>query len=293
MTRQIFPDACGRQSDHGSNHRMEDAAPDDCDTLPCYESLGDLPPAAAPTPPEPTDDSKGSDRASAQQGHSCTLMSEYFDQYDQGFEFKMAPIHPTLNLDILDSPTRYWVAILCVKTRDVPRLMREGFFWSTENVVPEEGYMSSETRREWTDQGLRHRRTWMLADKSNDEAPRWVGRLDVISLSRRILPGFRLQNLSRGNVYAARAWIAHRQIYNWDCRWADEYNYNCIYDDTPLRGWWPWPREEGTYVGFSAPEMDLFEASEPAEEPPASYYQPHERHESHGPDQQSSGCVIL
>jgi hypothetical protein len=104
---------------------MEDAAPDDCDTLPCYESLEDLPPATAPTPPEPTDNSKGSDRASAQQGHSYTL-SEYFNQYDHGSELKMAPIYPTLDLDILGYPTRHWAAVLLVKTRDVPRLMRRG-----------------------------------------------------------------------------------------------------------------------------------------------------------------------
>ena len=86
----LWPPKRPRQHRH-----MEGVAPDDCDTLPCYESLEDLPPVAAP-----------------------------------------APIHPTRNLDILDSPTRHWAAILLVKTKDVPRLMRAGFFWSTKNVVP-------------------------------------------------------------------------------------------------------------------------------------------------------------
>jgi hypothetical protein len=118
MTRRPLPGACGRQNDHASSHHMEDAAPDDCDTLPCYESLKDLPPATASTPPESTNNSMGSDRGSAQQGHSYTL-SEYFNQYDQGFELKMAPIYPTLDLDILDYPTRHWAAVLLVKTRDM------------------------------------------------------------------------------------------------------------------------------------------------------------------------------
>jgi hypothetical protein len=135
----------------------------------------------------------------------------------------------------------------------------------------------------------------MLADKSNDQAPRWVARLDVVSLSLKLLPGFRLQSLSRGNVFAARAWTALHRIYDWDCRWVDEYNYNCIYDDKPLRGWWPWPREEGSYVGFSAPGMELDGASELVEELPVSRWQlePREPDESREPDQQSSGCVIL
>jgi hypothetical protein len=149
--------------------------------------------------------------------------------------------------------------------------------------------MSGETRREWTDLGLRHRRTWILADKSNNETPRWIARLKAVSLSLKVLPSFQLQNLSRGNLFAARTWNAFHRIYDWDCRWAGEYNYNCIYDDKPLQGWWPWPREEGTYMGFSGPAMELDGPGELAGEPLASRCQ---FHASHEPDQQPS-CVIL
>ncbi len=38
-----------------------------------------------------------------------------------------------------------WGAGLLVKCRDVPRLMREGFFWSADNILPEGGYMSHST----------------------------------------------------------------------------------------------------------------------------------------------------
>lgn len=290
MTRQTFPDAYGRQSDQGSSRHMEDAPSDDCDTLPSYESPEDLPPVAAPKPPKPTDNAEGSDRASVQQEYSRTL-SEYFNEYDQGFELKMAP-----DADVLIAcPTPQWLAVLVVKSRDVPRLMREGFFWSTENVVPEEGYMSSETRRDWAHSGLHYKRTWMLADKSNDETPQWVARLEVNGRFPDVLPGFRVQNLSRANVFAARAWNGPKHTYAWDSRFPVRYNYNCIYDDRPLQGWWPWPREEGTYVGYSAMAMED-EADELVEEPPASRCQPQGSQrppESHEAAQQSSGCVIL
>ncbi|KAK4041922.1 hypothetical protein C8A01DRAFT_34029 [Parachaetomium inaequale] len=250
MTCQPLPDACGRPSDRGSSHHHTEHAACDCEALPSYESLEDLSP-----PPKPADDPNGREAASAQQVHSCTF-TEYSNQNDQAIELAMAP-----NPDgFLDHPAPQWAAVLMVKTSDVPRLMREGFFWSAENVLPEEGYLSSETRREWRDVGFRLTRTWILVDKSNHEdgAPGWVAHLEVMSSFREVLAGFRVQSLSRENVYAARAWNRLRQeIYGYDCRWPGRYNYNCIYDDKPLRGWWPWPREEGDYVGFSALAMEL------------------------------------
>jgi hypothetical protein len=269
---------------------MEHPAPD-YDALPSYESLEDLLP-----PPKSTDDSRGSDRPSVQQRHSCSI-SEYFSKYDQAIELTMAP-----NPDVfLDHPTAQWAAILTVKTSDVPRLVREGFFWSAENVVPEEGYMSSETRREWTlwrELGFHHTRTWILVDKSSHEdgAPGWVARLEVLSGFPELPTGFRVQSLSRENVYAARAWNGLQQaIYDYDCRWPGRYHYNCIYDDKPLRGWWPWPREEGGYVGFSAlaMELDAAGALPVVGDLAASRCQRQEHHEHHERGRQSSSCVIL
>lgn len=302
MTRTILPNSCCRQCCHcrhcwqGSSHHNEDVA-SGCDTVPPDESLEDPPPAAAPTPPKSTDDSRGSDIASVQQGNSCTF-TEYLDKYDAGFELRMAP------LDVLEGNIPQWVAVLEVKSRDVPRLMREGFFWSSENVLREEGYISRETRREWTDLGFHYTRMWILADKSNDETPQWVGHLGVFSESGEILPGFRVQSLSRENVHAAWAWNRLQQAtYAYDCRQPRRYNYNCIYDDKPLQGWWPWPREEGTYEGFSALAMD--EEVELCKDPRARRCQPHKRQERQEhqkcqehqerqePDQEFSGCVIL
>lgn len=117
----------------------------------------------------------------------------------------------TLGLKMAPNPRtrRYeeapWAALLEVRTPGMPRLMREGFFWSPENILPEEGYISSETRPEWVEIGFVYKRTWILADKSNEGIPGWVGRLDIFDRSFGILPSFQVQHLTRENVYSALA----------------------------------------------------------------------------------------
>jgi hypothetical protein len=182
-----------------------------------------------------------------------------FDYYER-FSGEWGKLHLFMmpKLGTLECPTAPWLAVLAVKCRDVPRLMREGFFWSAENVLPEQGYMSSETRPRWRALGCRHKRTWILADRADDDsAVRWVGQLDVVTPDLSLLANFQVKTLSRDNVYAADATNAHqRHIYYYDYR-SPRYSYNCIYDNKPLKGWWPWPREEGTVTAF--PDLDAGE----------------------------------
>ncbi|KAK3304192.1 uncharacterized protein B0T15DRAFT_535761 [Chaetomium strumarium] len=137
-----------------------------------------------------------------------------------------------------------WVATLNAKCEDLPRLMREGFFCSADNVVPERGYMSSSIEPEWTAKGYHHARKLILVDKtcSPDETPRWAASLEVVATSVELLSKFRVENLSPENVLSAYAWNTRGQ----DCyshhRQFPDFNYNCIYDDKPLAGWWPWPK---------------------------------------------------
>ncbi|KAH6640286.1 hypothetical protein F5144DRAFT_618120 [Chaetomium tenue] len=93
-----------------------------------------------------------------------------------------------------------WVALLHVRTADMPRLMREGFFWSAENIVPEEGHVSTETSPLWASLGFCHKRTWVLADKSNDKVPRWFACLNISTPSFEILPRFQVQHLKPENA---------------------------------------------------------------------------------------------
>ncbi|KAK3300677.1 uncharacterized protein B0H64DRAFT_428690 [Chaetomium fimeti] len=214
MADRFIPVVDTRENDEGGSDCTEDTVPN-CYT-PTSESLDNpgLDPATTPMPPQTTDEPKGSKKASAAKP-------------GPGFiEMRMTPAEWT------DKP---WVAFLVIGCEDVPRLMREGFFWSTENVVPEEGYISDNIRKECEGLGCRHKRTWIIADKANDKAPQWKGRLEVTSPLLATLAAFRVKDLSRKNVYASYAWNwAGKLIYNYDYRYP-KHNFNCIYDDEPLK----------------------------------------------------------
>ena len=142
-----------------------------------------------------------------------------------------------------------WEATLTVKCADVPRLMREGLFWSVDNIVPEEGFIQAAPPQSHSRAfGYSHVRTWILTDKPESRGghgtPDWVACLEVYATAIEALTGFRPQNLTRAHIWKANAWDVHgRTIYNYDS-YAPAQNYNCVYDDMPLQGWWPWPRRE-------------------------------------------------
>jgi hypothetical protein len=138
-----------------------------------------------------------------------------------------------------------WAATLVIRC-DVSRLMREGLFWTPDNIIPEEGHLFCPVHRKWLAKGLCHGRSWILADKSNGENPRWVGRLEVSAHLYEMLQAFRPENLSMENVSLVYAQNGNGQmVYNYLRRWP-ENDYNYIYDNKPLQGWWPWPKEGGT-----------------------------------------------
>jgi hypothetical protein len=166
-----------------------------------------------------------------------------------GIELRMLPT---------ECIAKQWVAFLEVECKDVPRLMREGFFWSAENVLPAGGYMSK-PGPDFTVLGFRHQRTWVIAEKPDDGTPQWRGTVEVMSPLLETLINFRIQDLSAKNVFIAHAWNgAGCQTYNYH----DEdpiHNYNCIYDNKPLKGWWPWPKEQRIHTPFASVMDQLFE----------------------------------
>jgi hypothetical protein len=108
--------------------------------------------------------------------------------------------------------------------------------------------MSHTVERAWKARGFHHSRNGNLADKAaGHESPRWVARLQVMAPSVELLSRFRVQDLSRDDVCNAHASDAlGRMIYYYNYH-SPAWNYNCIYDDKPLQGWWPWPGEKGAY----------------------------------------------
>ncbi|KAK4152177.1 hypothetical protein C8A00DRAFT_35146 [Chaetomidium leptoderma] len=283
MTQRL-PDAEGRQSDRDSSNQDGTSG---CDSPPAYESLEIMTSAATPTPQKSTSGPEGNDRAPVQHALLYTWSNCEVGQGWGALVFEMA-LNPRHHSGYSGLP---WAAGLVVKCRDVPRLMREGFFWSAENILPEEGYMSHSTIPAWSNIGFDHERVWSLADKSNGETPLWVAQLEVLSHSVTILSGFQVHNLSRKNVHRAHAWNAEKQlVYRFEYH-SPRDCYNCIYDDMPLQGWWPWPREGWTRrdVDVSGPAVEPEDAGDGL--PPLPF--PASQHEPPQPHQEPSGCVML
>lgn len=188
-----------------------------------------------------------------------------------------------------------WVAFPGVEREDVPRLMREGFFWSAENVLPAGGYMSK-PGPDFTALGFCHERTWAIAEKPYDGAPQWRGKVKVMSHLLETLINFRIQDLSVKNVFIY-AWNgAGRQTYNYD--YEDPiHNYNCIYDNKPLKGWWPWPKERSIHTPFASVMDQLFKG--PPFSCPCRQCEEFEdlaapkKKEFHQSYNQPSSCIIL
>jgi hypothetical protein len=198
MTQRL-PDPEDHRSDWDSSNQDGTSG---CDSPPAYESLEIMASAATPTPQNFTSGPKGNDRAPVQRALLYTWSNCEIGQGWGALVLEMA-LNAKHHSGYSDLPG---AAGLMVKCRDVPRLMREGFFWSAENILPEEDYMSHSTTPGWSDIGFHHKRVWSLADKSNGDTPLWVAQLEVRSHSVTILSGFQVHNLSRKNVHRANAW---------------------------------------------------------------------------------------
>ncbi|KAH6843454.1 hypothetical protein B0I37DRAFT_393656 [Chaetomium sp. MPI-CAGE-AT-0009] len=201
MTYKSLPNFRDHRSDNGRSNQMEDA-PADRGVLPSYESLAGLPPATNSTPPDTTGsyDFKEDNWESVRPGRSQIFSRFFSDESDEGQGWAVLGLRMVPDPGARCYKEAPWAALLDVRTADMAPLMREGFFWSAEDILPEEGYISRETKPGWAKFGFCHKRTWVLADKSNDEVPRWVGRLDVFTPTLEILPSFPVQHLTRENV---------------------------------------------------------------------------------------------
>ncbi|KAI0533376.1 hypothetical protein GGR58DRAFT_521618 [Xylaria digitata] len=137
-----------------------------------------------------------------------------------------------------------WTAMMMVKYRDVPRLMREGFYWDCANVIREEGFVD----KDLTDARCRQdRKRWATTRhyflKDLQQPQRWVATIKIFALNPGTLYKFDLNRLSRENVQWATAVNQPRKlIYSWQYDFPGVW-FNAVYDDTPMEGWWPWPRK--------------------------------------------------
>ncbi|KAI1209807.1 uncharacterized protein F4807DRAFT_91105 [Annulohypoxylon truncatum] len=158
-----------------------------------------------------------------------------------------------------------WYARLFFKCDNVPQLMREGLYWSLNNVQWEDGYISADgpyephneldgTINEWLQsKGLKLSRNYFLRDL---QMPcRWVARFQIYAAEFKTLADVRLEELSMDDIRHTFAWSVGGKEYVYGYQALQpEQSYNAIYDDMPMGGWWPWPKKETRYLGRN---MDL------------------------------------
>ncbi|KFA46229.1 hypothetical protein S40293_11147 [Stachybotrys chartarum IBT 40293] len=137
-------------------------------------------------------------------------------------------------------PGGKWWAILHVVAKDLPRLMREGFFWGEANIKPEEGYVldqgSLNTSDDGNDQDYQYTRCYHLSDL--DQSPQWFAKIELFTEDIRTLAHFSVHDLSVANIIEATAYNGQdREVYHSETE-EPLNNFNAIYNTLYLKGWW-------------------------------------------------------
>lgn len=133
-----------------------------------------------------------------------------------------------------------WIARMDIQFKDVCATMEQGLYWSRDNIDPTGSKVFHNSWGKSAEDGFTRGRQFHLIDLAED--PQWKASLVVYAPKVKALSEFRIQNLSVDN-------IADMTAFTGDGRWIYEYNrgdpgqnFNAIYDDMPLGGWWPWPK---------------------------------------------------
>ncbi|KAF5018199.1 hypothetical protein F66182_9826 [Fusarium sp. NRRL 66182] len=135
----------------------------------------------------------------------------------------------TINLSI------GWFADLYIDTHDIVGLMRNGLYLTQDNIRAQEGhikqYYSYRTNQ------------WFWYRYFAIVGPNWSGCLYVRVGDIGIAHRFRMDDLSADKIYEADVKNKDGNLAYKFCLKHPEMNVNCILDEFPMRGLWPWPRE--------------------------------------------------
>jgi hypothetical protein len=139
-----------------------------------------------------------------------------------------------------------WYAELTLKVKDVAVLLKSGLFWSEDNIdstktFSSDEFIATQPDSEWIHARFRHGLFYELIDT---EPAQWHGTLAVRAHAISTLHQFRPSQLSLANVRYVSAKDSHgRIVYYFDS--ADSGRcFNAMLGNTPLKGWWPWPKKE-------------------------------------------------
>lgn len=154
-----------------------------------------------------------------------------------------------------------WTAKLTITTHDIARLMREGFHWSAANVCKEKGFIQTLRREDGHSPHWKKARHYFLTDLSEVPA-QWEGWLMVYAGRTSVLSQFRVSDLRPDQAYAATVQPLNGKektamLYAYDVGTPEDC-FNAIYDDMPLEGWWPWPKQNGSTAVLAQEGEDRF-----------------------------------
>jgi hypothetical protein len=129
-----------------------------------------------------------------------------------------------------------WTAQLYVTTWDLPGLMRDGLHLTPENVQEQDNHFKWGSLLEGGK--IVYPRSYTVIDS------RWSGHLHVCAWTATPLVNFRIHHLSAAKVLTASVGDDKEKLmYCYDLD-RPEHSFNCVYDDMPLDGLWPWPKRE-------------------------------------------------
>ena len=161
---------------------------------------------------------------------------------------KTKPLRNYLRIEVAPKPGPHqeefdWMALMVVRVDSLPRLFRKGFFWSPANLLPGKGYMGDSTNAPNTKERFQLCRHYFLQDlpRTKWTPGRWTMEIELFSNSKAFISRFRLEDLETELIL--RAWgfdESGKIVYEYDNK-APQDTINCIYDDMPLRGFFPQP----------------------------------------------------
>lgn len=139
---------------------------------------------------------------------------------------------------------RDWGAFVQILVADLPKLMRDGLYWTEENLDREAGYVENSPHTNISP----FLPAWITCGRIYDfrdlgSAPQWTAKMTVLCPDLDRLSRFRFRDLTVSQIVFCGAMDAKgKDVYMYS-RLGEDVNINAIYDDMPLEGWWPWPKK--------------------------------------------------
>lgn len=170
-----------------------------------------------------------------------------------------------------------WFGRLSVKTENVPQIMKQGLAIAPESILQEEGCVrfTKDAPEDWMQDKWPYTRHWYLRDTAQQQdggGPRWMAHLACLAASFETLARIRPCDITHhqvDNCTASAGSETGPRIYHFDRKRPRE-SINCVYDDLPLEGLWPYPRSSESrredaqqeFQGFSSRMRELIQEAD-------------------------------